>query len=695
MNRPASASAAPARAAAARAWPAWLALAFGLVAIALPQSDFFRAIPGDLGDARLNGLLLEHVLRWLRGTDPSLWSPAFFFPFPGALTFSDNHLGSVAVYALLRLGGLDPERAYIGWFTLAYVANFLACHYALRRLGLGAAGSAAGAFVYAFAMPALLQAGHAQLGYRFAVPLAVLALHRLAGEGRPLHLAWLGVWVTLQFYCTIYVGYFLLLLLGAYLVALYLLPADATLRPHRLVAALARAPRDGEFRRSLAVLAACAVALAALFAPYAYYAHLYGFARNPVEIASMLPRPGSYLLADASRLWGGLSQRIGGIPMRHEQQMFVGVAAGLLALVGSGRASAWTRASALALALLVVLTLDLRGHSLYAWLEPLPLANAIRAVSRICLVMLLPLALLAGAGVDRLATARGRGGPLLASLLVALLALESAAFDTARVPLPEWRARLAAVQAQAPSPLAADAIVFVPRQPRVPFYLTELDGMALAQRLDRATLNGYSGNSPPGYGQTADPCDDLLDRLVGYATFTQQGLAGVDALLRRVVPVGAPLHCERPDVLPRRTPVRGALPPARLGQIDLAIAGVTIANAQQLAVEVVLGNRADTPLGSISASNQPVRFSWRFVAAEDTAPGPGWDARSELRQDVPAHGHASQRLRVDAPAAPGRYRLEVSLVQEGVAWFHDHGMAVARSTAVIEVGGDGAIARVQ
>ena len=85
-------------------------------------------------------LILEHVFRWLAGIDASLWSPGFFFPFPGALAFSDNHFGTVGVYALLRLGGLSPERAYIGWFTLAYVANFLCAFHVLRRFGLGVGG---------------------------------------------------------------------------------------------------------------------------------------------------------------------------------------------------------------------------------------------------------------------------------------------------------------------------------------------------------------------------------------------------------------------------------------------------------------------------------------------------------------------------------------------------------------------------
>lgn len=679
---------------ASRLWPAF-ALAFGLVAIVLPQSDVFRAIPGDLGDARLNGLLLEHVFRWLCGVDPSLWSPDFFHPYPGALSFSDSHLGTVAAYAVLRVAGLGPEMAYIGWFTLACVANFLGCHHALRRFGFSAPGSATGAFLFAFAMPALAQSGHAQLGYRFAVPLAVLALYRLLRDGRPIHLAWLGAWVALQFYCTIYIGYFLLLLLGSYLVALYLVPASASgfLRPHRLVVTLVRAPRDREWWSSVLMLGAGIAALAALFLPYAYYAHLYGFARSPIEIASLLPRPGSYLLADASRLWGAFSLGITGIAYRQEQQMFVGGAACLLALVGLVRATPCVRVSALALLLLVVFTLHAGGYSLYAFVERLPLASAIRAASRIILVLLLPMAVLVAAGVDRLVVADGRhfhARRILAVLLVAALGLECATLGTANVPLVEWRARLDALRAQVPAALPADAIVFVPRQPGVPFHLTELDGMALAQALGRASLNGYSGNSPPGYGQTTDPCDDMVDRLTGYAAFMHRDMASVEALARRVVPIGGPLQCTLPPALPARTVIHGALPLDMFDKVGLAIVDMAVADPRQLTVEIDVHNGADTRLGSLSDTGQSVRFSWRFVAIGDTAPdGIGWEARSELRSDVPAHGQVRQRLRIDVPRTPGRYRLDVSMVQEGVAWFHGRGTALAHGPREIGIGADG------
>jgi hypothetical protein len=675
-------------------WPPMLAIAFGLIVIALPQSDFFRAIPGDLGDPRFNGLILEHVYRWLRGIDPSLWSPGFFFPFPGALSFSDSHFGTVGVYALLRLLGLSPEVAYVAWLTFACIANYLSGYYVLRRFGLSSSGGALGAFVFAFAMPVLLQTGHSQLGYRFAIPLALLSLYRLLRDGEPTQLGWLGIWITLQFYCSIYLGYFLLLLLGSYVLAMYLVPSarGAMLRPHLVVGGFVRSLWRGEGWSAMSLLVLSAAALVALFAPYAYYADLYGFARNPADIDMMLPRPGSYLLADNSWLWGRLSQQLTGIPVRQEQQMFVGAAACLLAIVGFARsASPWLRVSGIAPALLVILTLNVFGHSLYGLVEQLPLASAIRAMSRICLVMVFPLGLLAGAGLDRLVVASRRPvGTALATVLVILLLLECATFQTGRVPLTVWRDRLAMRMAETPRTLAADAIVFVPRQPNEPLFMTELDGMGVGQLRGRNTLNGYSGNSPPGFGETTDPCDDLIDRLTSYARFMKLDIAHVDELARRVVPVGATLDCEMPGSMPERTHFRGALPDETFAGIGIVITGISVANSQQVKADLLVSNGLDTALPSISDSTQPIRFSWRFVSVDTGAAlSEAWATRSELRKDVPAHASERLRLLVDTPKIPGRYRLEVTMLQEGVAWFHDRGMPIARSAQAFEVGDSG------
>jgi len=71
-----------------------------------------------------------------------------------------------------------------------------------------------------------------------------------------------------------------------------------------------------------------------LMFPYIEVSHLYGFKRSYGEIASMLPTIKSYFLADLSPIWGPISSLFGGISMRHEQQLFIGIFP-IVLLVGS------------------------------------------------------------------------------------------------------------------------------------------------------------------------------------------------------------------------------------------------------------------------------------------------------------------------------------------------------------------------
>src|SRR5215467_12017890 len=54
--------------------------------------------PGDLGDARFNLSILEHLFQWVSGTVILLSSPSMFYPFPDTLFFSDTHFGSAIFY---------------------------------------------------------------------------------------------------------------------------------------------------------------------------------------------------------------------------------------------------------------------------------------------------------------------------------------------------------------------------------------------------------------------------------------------------------------------------------------------------------------------------------------------------------------------------------------------------------------------
>jgi len=253
----------------------------------------------------------------------------------------------------------------------------------------------------------------------------------------------------------------------------------------------------------------------------------YRFMRPPEELMSMLPRLGSYLLADQSGLTSWLGRLVADVPMRHEQQMFAGLGVWVVALVGLTCAwffrSALTkdlgqvaRFASLALLLLVVATLFVKGHSLYLLLAKLPGVGAIRAVSRIALVMLLPMAIIVAAGADSLIrvgsllwpSPKTRGQVVQAVLLLVLigiLTLESLYFQPHHTPMQSWRARRDKLEALIQPPPPKGAVLFVTQPKAEPFFMTEIDAMIYAQDHHLATLNGYSGNTPPGYTYP-DPC---------------------------------------------------------------------------------------------------------------------------------------------------------------------------------------------
>jgi hypothetical protein len=95
-------------------------LSIGLFGYLLPVIGNFTMIPGDLGDARFNSVVLEHGYQWLTGQATQLWSPSFFYPYERVLGLSDNHFGSGWSYSLLRSLGMPREMAYSAGMYLAF-----------------------------------------------------------------------------------------------------------------------------------------------------------------------------------------------------------------------------------------------------------------------------------------------------------------------------------------------------------------------------------------------------------------------------------------------------------------------------------------------------------------------------------------------------------------------------------------------
>jgi hypothetical protein len=516
-----------------------------------PMGDDLSRVPGDLGDARFNNYVLEHFYGWLSDPASNYWNAEFFYPYSGAMAFSDTLLGSAPLYALFRWLGLDFATSFQAWYIIGVALNFAAAGYVLSKLKLKPMAVGLGAFFFAFGLPMLAQENHAQLVYHFCVPLACYVLWRFSQAPHLRHLAILAGLVVWQFYLTIYMAIFLMLLLLALFILLTFSArpkgwmSRLAFWPRRLRQAWGCANHAERLGTALAFLGLGAAFMVYIL-PYYHAVRVYYFHRNLLEIFATLPRLKSYLLADNSQIWGSLSALITKVPARVEHQLFPGLGVLLLVLAGivlkirtKNSRIAWLHLRAALV--LVVLTFVVNGISLYWLVWWLPGINSIRVVTRVMLVIMWPLALFAAYAVDgiiRQYLPYRRWLLIPLSLVAALLVAESVFYNHATYGKAEAAARLEQLRQQIPDQLPANPVLFVGRNPAEPFWATEIDAMLLSQQLGWPTMNGYSGNYPPGY-TSAESCSQLPNRIKSYMEFS--GISDPNyylELIKRVVPIG-------------------------------------------------------------------------------------------------------------------------------------------------------------
>jgi hypothetical protein len=282
-----------------------------------------------------------------------------------------------------------------------------------------------------------------------------------------------------------------------------------------------------------------------LILPYYRATRMYGFSRSVIEVLVMVPRLNNYLLADNSQLWGFTAKIAPSIPLRWERQLFPGVAVVVLLLAGIAwrfqthhRRLAWLHFTAAVT--LIVLTMAFHGFSLYLILYLLPGMKSIRAVPRFFLVAMWPLALFIAWVIDGLILRYQQRRWLLAVvyLVVGLLVAESVFYNHTTYVKADAQRRLDELAQQIPEIVPENPILYVAENPQDPTYATEIDAMLLSQQLGWSTLNGYSGNYPPGYDSSSS-CKQLPVLIKNYMDF-----AGISSetyyleMMKRVVPLG-------------------------------------------------------------------------------------------------------------------------------------------------------------
>lgn len=438
-----------------------------------------------------------------------LFDANIFYPEPRTLAYSEHVLGSALAGAPFLLASGNPVLALNAVLLLSCVLCGLGAYWLARELGITRGGAIAAGMIFAFAPPRFTRLAQLHLATVQWIPFCLAFVHAYLRRGRRRDLLAAVAFFTLQSLTSGHGGLFLLLALlalGAWLLVRRAMPPLRTLA------------RD--FGIAGALLLAVNVAFAV---PYFLVQRELGLRRTLGAVYDWAPDAASFLASpthvDQALL--ALVPPLAAAAAAAKAYMFPGwltlllaaallwplhdPAAGALAAVNPARG----RAGLGFYALLTVLSLWASlgpGFGLYTALYTLlPGFDLIRVPSRLAILTLLALAVLAGAGADRLlARLSGRTRIAAGGVIVLLLAAEFAQFPLKAPVYPIEVGEVDRWLAGRPKPFVAAELPVAPPSNAVDSARLHSRYMLHSMLHWQKLVNGYSGFVPPRHEMLFD-----------------------------------------------------------------------------------------------------------------------------------------------------------------------------------------------
>jgi hypothetical protein len=221
-----------------------------------------------------------------------------------------------------------------------------------------------------------------------------------------------------------------------------------------------------------------------------------------------------------------------------------------------------------------------------------------------------------------------------------------------------------------PSKDPSNSVLFVQLPPDTPFFAIELDAMILAQDVGIPTLNGYSGNFPPGY-YVPTVCQSFNGRLKAYGQFRNASVDFISAIHDRILTLS---QAPCPSALEIEA---GVIDPELARNLLVTISNVSIKD-KSLVIETTIKNNSVKVFTTVNDKG-PIRLSSRIYKSNlgnNSVAIPGWDSRLDLYFSLRPGESKIVEMPFEKPTEGASYSVEVSLVQEGVVWLHDLGMPI-------------------
>jgi hypothetical protein len=497
---------------------AWLLGA--LVFFYAEWSTGFNRVMGNVGDGRLAIYLNEEWFVVLKGSQP--WkSPPFFSPVKGALGYTDTFFLYQIFFAPFRALGADPflgqQLTIIALSLVAFVC-FVALARGMFRAPLFIA--VVGALVFTFANNIALHAGSMQIfGIYLAPPIGLLAFWSWRRRfDRPvtsvLGAVCAGALYGLFLFSTYYAAWLALLAVGIVVVLVVLFnPRDA-------VRGWRTAFQTG-WRTLLGGVIGAGVGIIPFVLTYLPVVHQFGTRNYDQAIKDYAPAVSQiWSPGHENFLWDYLFH----YPYPAPRSMAVGssyaltpllsvtMVAGIAVIVfavfthraGMNRTLRLTLALCCTAIILSILPLTTSAGSLWIIVWHLPGASGIRAVARVGLatdlVAAFALVGLATEAMHHWPRLRQRSGLRTLAVIVLCLIVVEQAQGTFSSKL--WRNEQLAILASVRAAPANCRSFYVTAPPPAKMALqstVQTEAMLISQQLGLPTVNGYSGETPPGW----------------------------------------------------------------------------------------------------------------------------------------------------------------------------------------------------
>jgi hypothetical protein len=367
-----------------------------------------RTIAGGLGDPLLNTFILAWDADRARHLFRGLWDAPFLYPHRHTLAYSEHLLGIALFTTPIEWISRNPMLTY----NIAYISSYAFAGLGMFLLVRALVGRSDAALLAGLAFELspyrLAQSTHLQVLMNGWMPIGLWALHEYFATGSRRWLAGFAAAFVLLGLSNGYYFYFFLIPVGVVV-------SFEMARPHHR-----------RLHTAIDLLLAAAVVVAVV-APVAWvYLRLQreaGFVRSDEELAGLSARIGDYFrVPHGGWTWGGLLIVGGG-----ERELFHGFVVMAFAVVGAITVRSRTVATYLVMtALAVWLSMGPGGGPLYVWLfYAVPGFNGLRVPARFSTVVLVGLAVLAGAGFAWvLARLPRRARLLCAAAIAAAIVLE-------------------------------------------------------------------------------------------------------------------------------------------------------------------------------------------------------------------------------------------------------------------------------